>query len=89
MLNLTSWPSSWHGDGLFSTIPIDQVYDLSTLDVIRAGNIVPVVLNTVRLLNSVLMTSFELLQGLPWDPAFKLFIATSRPIISVPLSVTT
>ncbi|KAF9471658.1 hypothetical protein BDN70DRAFT_998543 [Pholiota conissans] len=30
------------GDGLPFTIPVDQVYDLTTLDAIRAGNVIPI-----------------------------------------------
>ena len=33
--------SAVDGDGLPSTVPVDQVYDLWTLDVIRAGDVVP------------------------------------------------
>ena len=47
--------SAVDGDGLPSTVPVDQVYDLSTLDAIRAGDVVPVTTQSAV--------------GDTWDPA--------------------
>ena len=45
--------SAVDGDGLPSTVPVDQVYDLSTLDAIRAGDVVPVSVDDELRLHSV------------------------------------
>jgi len=48
------------GDGLPSTVPIEQVYDLSTLDAIRAGDAV---------LDDEIQVTTQSAAGDAWDPA--------------------
>ena len=56
--------SAVDGDGLPLTVPVDQVYDLSTLDAIRAGDVVPV---SVR--DDELRATTQSAVGDTWDPA--------------------